>query len=439
MTSVPGRLGRGLPVVLLYAAPAALALIVGAAAVRQPVPALVVAVAVLAIGLSALRPMVIPLLALPTLLVVARLDLGGVDVSVSDAALAAAVLPAALLGVRPYSPSMRNLMWLTLVYQASTLFTVIANAYTANLVEWVHAWFLTGGALVVGWGVGRAGWARTAMALVATVASLIGLAVVAQFVINVGQGSFEAVYVQWPYPMHKNFTGTTLGIVAAVAFAAPPWLTPRRAVATALFWWCTLAVLLSQSGQAIIALAVAVGVVVVRSGQARRRSKLILLAAVPAVWAVISLARSELASGNVHNSTSQRLTWFAESWDLWLSSPITGIGLRWWYTDRAPERFQPPNAELEVLTSAGLLGLAGFIVLMIGTLVILWRVEPLYGTVAFVAVLSRFVQGQFDLFWVAVQISLAFAVVGICLGAKASADAESAPRGSVVGEDAPAA
>lgn len=434
MTSVARRLGQRLPLALLYGALAFLALFVGATATRRPWTALVLALIVLAIGVTALRPMAIPLLVLPTLLIVMRLDLGTIDLSVSDAALAMGVAPAMILGIRPYSPQMRGLMWLTVVYQVATLFTVVANPYPANVVEWFHAWFLTGGALAVGWGVGRVRWARAGMALIIAMGCLIALAVMVQFVINATQGSFEAVYVRWPYPMHKNFAGTTLGILAAVAFAAPPWLIADRRVATTVFWWCTLAVILTQSGQAIIALAVSVGIVVVRSGQPRRRSRLFLLAAIPAVWAVITVVRTELTSGNVHNSTDQRLTWFADSWDLWLTSPITGIGLRWWYTDRAPERFQPPNAELEVLTSAGLIGLAGFLVLMIGTLAILWRLEPLFGTVAFVAVLSRFVQGQFDLFWVTVQISLAFAIVGLCLGARASAQAELGPALRTAGE-----
>lgn len=409
---------------VLYLTLIVLAGLVGVMATRTPLIALGAAAAVFAMGLSAVRPMAIPLLALPALLVVSRLGFGGIDLSVSDAALAAALLPALVFGIRPYSPEMTNALWLSVLYQASTLFTVIANPYLANTVEWVHAWFLTGGALIVGWGVGRAGLARRGIWLIFAMACLLSLAVVVQFAINVSHGSFGPVYVERPIAMHKNFSGTTLGIVAAVAYAAPQWAVPNRRVATAVFWWCVLGVVLAQSGQAIVALAVAVGVSVFRSNTERRRSKLILLAAAPALWAVVTATRQELATGNVHNSTGQRLTWYADSWELWQSSPVFGVGLRWWYTDRFPVRFQPPNAELEVLTSAGLVGLAGFLTLMIGTLVILWRLGPTYGGMAFAAVLSRFVQGQFDLFWVAVQISVAFAVAGMCLGAKALNDEE---------------
>lgn len=409
-------------ITLFYLVLAVLALGVGAAAARAPLTAATVVVAVLAVGLTAVRPMLIPLLSLPTLLIVARVGGGGVDLSVSDAALAVAFLPAAVFGLRPYSPQMRGVLWLTVVYQASTLFTVIANPYLANAIEWVHAWLLTGAALVVGWGVGRAGFARAGIWLVFATACLISAAVVIQFAVNAAHGTFGPVYVEWPIPMHKNFTGTTLGLVAAVAYAAPRWVAVSRGVVMLVFVWCSLGVILSQSGQAIIALAIVLAVTVLRSGQERRRSKVVLLAAVPAVWAVVEVVRAELNSDNPFNSTSQRIDWYQQSWELWQTSPIVGVGLRWWYTDRFPEKFQPPNAELEMLTTAGLLGLVGFLTLMIGTLLILWRLGPLFGGMAIAAVLSRLVQGQFDLFWVAVQISLAFAITGVCLGAKALHD-----------------
>ncbi len=70
-----------------------------------------------------------------------------------------------------------------------------------------------------------------------------------------------------------------------------------------------------------------------------------------------------------------------------------------------------------MLSTAGLVGLVGFVVLMVGSLVVLWRMDPRYGLVAFVVILSRLVQGQLDLFWVAVQTSVPFLIVGICLGA----------------------
>ena len=52
-------------------------------------------------------------------------------------------------------------------------------------------------------------------------------------------------------------------------------------------------------------------------------------------------------------------------------------------------------------------------------LLVLWHVDPRFGTLAVAVVLCRLVQAQFDLFWVAAQVSIPFVIAGICLGAMA--------------------
>jgi predicted membrane protein len=101
-----------------------------------------------------------------------------------------------------------------------------------------------------------------------------------------------------------------------------------------------------------------------------------------------------------------------------------GVGLRWWYTDRFPVAFQPPNAEMDTLTAAGVVGLAAFLALLVGTWVIARRIDPVFGVLAELVLLARFVQSQFDLFWVSMQASLPFIVLGLCLGALAHHEAE---------------
>ena len=70
-------------------------------------------------------------------------------------------------------------------------------------------------------------------------------------------------------------------------------------------------------------------------------------------------------------------------------------------------------------TSAGVVGLLAFAVMWLVIVVVLWRVDPAFGTLALAVALSRIVQAQFDLFWVAAQVSIPFAIAGICLGAMA--------------------
>ena len=77
---------------------------------------------------------------------------------------------------------------------------------------------------------------------------------------------------------------------------------------------------------------------------------------------------------------------------------------------------------------------SGFGVLWVGIIVVLWRVDPRFGTLAIAVVLSRLVQSQFDLFWTAVQVSVPFVIAGVCLGAMAREERASPDRAS---EEAP--
>ena len=77
--------------------------------------AIVIAALVVAASLTGSKPLAIALFAVPGLLISQRIGIGGGDLSVSDAALAAAFGSALLLGQRPYSRPLRNLLWLNLV------------------------------------------------------------------------------------------------------------------------------------------------------------------------------------------------------------------------------------------------------------------------------------------------------------------------------------
>jgi O-antigen ligase len=244
---------------------------------------------------------------------------------------------------------------------------------------------------------------------------VIAVSTVAQGVSALGTG-FEPVYPRVPFEMHKNFAGCVIGMGALIAYVHPPWMRWPRALAVATFVLCCVALLFTQSRQAIIGLAVALAVVVLRGDDTRKRSKVIILGGIGALAFVTTLIRDQFDSGNQFNSVFQRINWLQDSMDVWLTDPIFGAGLRWWYTDRFDVRFQPPNAEIEVLTTAGVLGAVAFLALVVGSLIVLWRVQPLYGTLAFTVMLGRLVQSQFDLFWVTAQVSIPFLVAGLCLG-----------------------
>ncbi|GAA1406937.1 O-antigen ligase family protein [Oerskovia paurometabola] len=387
-----------------------------------------VAALVLVVGMTIYEPAAMPILAMPAMVVVQRVGGDAVNLSLSDFALFGAFWFALFFTQRPLSRPMRSLLWLSAFYQVATLFTVIANPYTANTVEWFHAWLSVGGALLVGWAVGRAGRARLGLTLFMIPCLIIAALTCFTALQQLAAGNTGPVYLQIPFPMHKNFVGCVLGSAALLAYARPWWVGWPKAFTYPAFWLFGLAVLASQSRQALIGLAIGVVLITLRADPDRKRSKLILLAAIPAVYFVWAAVQEQLATNDQFNSAYQRLTWYEQAIDVWERSPWVGVGLRWWVANRTEYTFQPPNAELEVLTSAGIVGLVAFLVLFFGSLVVLWRLNPRFGTLAFSVLLMRFIQGQFDLFWVSVQVSVPFLIVGVCVGADAYAESRRAAR-----------
>ncbi|MBO0980968.1 O-antigen ligase [Microbacterium sp. SD291] len=363
------------------------------------------------------QPMALALMATPALLVTERLGVGASGLTVSDAALAAGFGSVILLSRGGFSPPMKAMLWLNMIYQFTSLFTVIVNPYPQNTVEWFHAWLLISGAMVMGWGLGRAGFARAAFALVLGMAAVIALGTFGTAVVQFAGGGFGSVYPAWPWPMHKNFAGGALAFAAFLAYVNPEWARLPRRWMVPLFWAFLCALLLTQSRQAAIGLIIVLLIHNLRQGVSRH-GVLIVLLAIPAAVLVVQSVIEQIESQNRFNSVYQRLDWIREVYALWKHEPIFGHGLRYWYVHPSAD-FQPPQAELEVVASTGIVGLLGFGAMWLGFIVVLWRVSPAFGMLAFGSVLARIVQAQFDLFWVSAQVSIPFFIAGVCLGAQA--------------------
>ncbi|MDC5697685.1 O-antigen ligase family protein [Intrasporangium calvum] len=399
-------------------------LFVGRGLARDPELPLLLAGLILFLGLVVADPALVPLVALPLLLVTARISLAGVDLAVSDALLAVALLPSLLVLLGGTSRAMRQVMWLGALYQVATLFTLVRNPYQANLVEWFHAGVLVLGAVTVGWALGRRGHGGRSLRILALTTLALALITLGEAFAQYRAGDFAPVEMSWPYQVQKNAIGTVFALVGVVLYVRPTWLGWSRGWSLTAFWTLVAALLTTQSRQGVIALAVAVGVLVMRRTTTRRRSKGILLALLPALVGVSVMVQDQVRSGNEFNSFFQRLAWFEESIRIWGTDPWFGVGLRWWYTDRFAEAFQPPNGFMDTLTSGGIIGLVAFIALLAGTWLVARRLDPTFGVLAELVLLARIVQSQFDLFWVAVQVSLPFLILGLCLGAAAHQEAD---------------
>ena len=347
------------------------AVVAGLMVPRQPILAVAIAGGALALGLTLLDPIAIPTLAVPALVVVNRFGAAGLNMSLSDVVLAAAFVPAVLLCHRPVSRELATIVGLNGVYQFTTLLTVIVNPYAANLIEWVHAWLLVSGALFVGWAVGRGGRGPLAIKLLLAACAVIGIGTLATAVPEYARGHFGPVYPTWPFPMHKNFAGPMLALAAVLVYLRPAWFRWRTHRSGWLLAFFLVTAAITQSRQAMLGLVVVFFLVVVRRRVDRRRSRFVLIVVATVIGTVGIMVQDQLQSGNRFNSTLQRLNWFAESIQVWLTDPWLGVGLRWWYTDRFATLFQPPNAELEVLTSAGVIGLIAFLALFGGSMLVL--------------------------------------------------------------------
>ena len=182
-------------------------------------------------------------------------------------------------------------------------------------------------------------------------------------------------------PDAQNFAGCLLGVAAALAYARPTWMGWPKPWSLAAFWICVVGILATQSRQSLVALALVLIVLVLKRDPHRRRSKVILVTVVPASRSSAPGSRPA-GVGNQFNSANRRLNWFEDSWWSGVSSPgwepLAMVVHR-----PVPVRLPASQRRDGGPQQPGVIGLAAFLVLMLGALVVLWKMDPVYGTAAF--------------------------------------------------------
>jgi len=160
-------------------------------------------------------------------------------------------------------------------------------------------------------------------------------------------------------------------------------------------------------------------------------SSLALIAAVS-----YSSISNEFASDNHLNSFAVRTASYAQTLQIWHTSFLFGVGERYWYTGHFPGTSQPPNAEIGILATGGLIGLAGFLVLIVGSLWMLWRLPSAIGSLALAVMVAHVVEGQFDIFWVTATGSVSWIILGMAFALSRQRDSRiriNHPRVAVIG------
>ncbi|KYH43067.1 O-antigen ligase [Branchiibius sp. NY16-3462-2] len=354
----------------------------------------------------------------PAFLMVMRISVAGTDLAISDFAIAVCALAALLSGPRPYPPAMRALLWLCVGYQAALTITLIATPYRANFIEWGHELMLSAGALVVGWTLAASGRATAACKVLLTCGVLIAVGVIGQGLVQFSRGDYSAVYLAGPFPMHKNLSGTILAFLALLAYARPMWLPIKTNVLRLTFTVLVIGLLFTQARQAIVALMAGILVLLWMRPKEQRRSTVIVVLAIPVAAFIWWATQQQLADPSDFSSANIRISSWNTSIQIWQLNPWFGQGLRWWYRPDFPGIIAPPNGFTEMLTSAGIIGVAAYVLLFAGALWVLAQVPRRYSALAIAVLVAHLLRGQLDMFWLAVTASLPWLLVGICLGAQ---------------------
>ena len=363
-------------------------------------------------GIIYADPLLVPVAAFPATLLVQRAGGGaGAGLALCDLAVVAGAAVAITKIRWEATPTLRKALVPVAVFEAIMLLTVIANPNKHDALEWAHRIEMLGGTLLVGWVVAASGRARQAVSLLVAGSVVLALVTLEHAVTLHFHPAQFGVY-------QKNFIGSTMWMAIVVAHLNPSWLDLPKRLARAAKYVCGLALLASQSKQAIIALVVVLLYVVLRQPNVRRRSKLLLGALVPMAIVGYLLITREVANlaVNPNNSLAARLTSFSADFHIWASSPIFGQGMRWFYLPQFSSYIQPPNIFMESLVAGGIVGVIALTLLLGGSSRILLSMPLDIGTIALVLILGRVIESMFDIYWTSGGSLLPWLVAGLALG-----------------------
>lgn len=382
---------------------------IGRRSLTQPSLA-VVGAAVLAVAVLALiDPVVVALLAVPGVFLIQRVGGGGIDLSGSDALLVAGAVVAFPL-VPWENPELRRVLSMIFAFQACLLVTVLVHPTSASGFEWGHRLFLTGGSVVVGAALASTGRTRAALGIFMTVAAAVGCLSAAASVAN----GFGPGYV---LGFHKNFVGSMTLTGLAVGYLAPTYSGLSGRQLTIAKTMCAVGLLGSQSRGAIVALLLGLLVASIRSPAVWRRSSALVIVLLPlTLFAFFSLrSQLEVAPG-VTSSITERTRYREQAMSVWRESPIVGQGMRFFKNGEFVLGSDPHNVIVASLSETGIVGLAALVALLAGATRVLWRMNSTLALAALTVLVARFVNGLFDIYWVAGTQSLPWMIVGLALG-----------------------
>lgn len=399
--------------------------------VSHPRSALAALGVIVVIGVLAVDPVAWAALAVPAVCL-AKPRVGGA-LAAGDAVLLLGVLSALAAGTAGgLTRSARRLLTVLAVFLALCAVAVAAHPTRQGAQELFHRAVLVGGGIVVGAALVQRGLVRYAFRLLVALAFALALVSMVD-----GAGGSPA----YPLGLHKNFAGAVLAGVLLLVLIVPAdvGVTTHRG---------QLVVLLVVAGGLVATqsrggiLGAALGGVVwyfrtLRRGQGRGGRLLgLVLLAVMAFVAVSSVRQQmdEQRTAKVqNNSLTQRTQVEAETRKLFSTSPVLGVGLRFYNTPEYPT-YQPPNNVFdEALAESGVVGTAGLALLVAGSMIIVWRVRDPWGVAGSAMLVNAWFHAQIDIYWANGQ-SFTWLVVGVALAHARTPLAVRAARGRALAQ-----
>ena len=214
---------------------------------------LALACTVFGIGLYVCAPSIPVAIALPASFLVLHVGGagGGNNFSLADAALLLATLCALPLMHWRGAVSLRRWMVLVLIYQATTLLSVVNSPNRYDAVEWFHQILMVAGAAVVGWVTVERGRVRMAFRGYILIAAVLSVWVIGLWFAH----GFHTI-ASLPYGLQKNGLGVLFVIAVLAVHLAPSWIEFADRWIRVLKYVCIAGVISTGSRQAMFGLVV---------------------------------------------------------------------------------------------------------------------------------------------------------------------------------------
>jgi polysaccharide biosynthesis protein PslJ len=338
-------------------------------------------------------------------------------VSYSDVLLTGALLLAipAVFGTATIG-RLRTALVGVAIYLACLVPSVILHPSTRAYFEWTHRLVLVGGAVIVGAWIAREGLTRLALRGLATVACVVSAAAI-EFAISSG---FDPAS---PFGLHKNFVGALFAAVIIVVAVAPQAIELSTRQQAFVLVVLATGLVASQSRGAMLS---AVGGLLLafmldpRGHSRRTRALTVFIALGLGVFAFLSIhdQLNQTQADRQNGSLGVRFNVEKVTREVWRTSPITGVGLKYYNTGDFGRFAVAANNDVDnELAESGVIGLVGFVALQsltIGAAVRRRRDGKLVAAAAGV-VLAHLLHGMVDIYWSAGVVTLPFLILGMAL------------------------